>query len=85
MGKRIAHELAKHAPFTAGGAVTGIVIMVIIVFGNVPTNISHTLYYTLHPLHVLLSAMVTAAMYKKYSHGKLWAVILIGYSGSRLT
>ncbi|GAG99761.1 unnamed protein product, partial [marine sediment metagenome] len=34
------------------------------------------------PLHVLLSAMVTAAMYKKYSRGKLWAVILIGYCGS---
>jgi len=82
MGRRIAHELARHVPFTAGGAITGVILMVIIVFGNIPDNISYGLYYTLHPLHVLLSALVTSAMYKRYSSGKLWAVILVGYVGS---
>ncbi len=82
MIKRIAIELTKHAPFTASGAITGIIIMVIIVLGNVPPAISQTTFYTLHPLHVLLSALVTTAMYKKYSKGKVWAVILIGYFGS---
>ena len=81
MLRRIASEFAKHAPFTAFGAVTGIIIMVIIVFGNVPSSISQTTFYTLHPAHVVLSALVTTAMYKKYS-GKIWAAILIGYFGS---
>ena len=82
MIRRITVELAGHIPFTASGAITGIIIMVIIVFGNVPPRISQTTFYTLHPLHVLLSALVTTAMYKKYSKGKIWAAILIGYSGS---
>jgi len=82
MLRQIAHEFARHAPFTASGAVTGIAIMAIIIFGNVPSSVSHTVFYTLHPLHVVLSALVTTAMYKKNSQGKIWAAILIGYSGS---
>lgn len=82
MLRRIARELAEHTPFTALGAATGIIIMVIIVLGNVPAQISHTIFYTLHPLHVVLSALVTTAIYKKYAKGKIWAAILIGYTGS---
>ena len=82
MDRRIIKELVHHAPFTAGGAVTGIIIILIIVFGNVPSNISYAVFYTLHPLHVVLSALVTAAMYKKYSDGKIWKVLLVGYFGS---
>ena len=82
MLRRIANELRGHAPFTAFGAVTGVIIMSIIVFGNIPPKISYTTFYTLHPLHVVLSALVTTAMYKRYSNGKIWAAILIGYSGS---
>ncbi len=82
MFRRIASEFARHIPFTALGAITGIIIMVIIVFGNVPASISQTTFYTLHPLHVILSALVTTALYKKYSSGKIWATILIGYFGA---
>ncbi|MCD6300361.1 MAG: hypothetical protein J7L78_04275 [Dehalococcoidales bacterium] len=82
MIKRISTELARHAPFTSLGAITGIIIMVIIVLSNVPAQISHTAFYTLHPIHVVLSAMVTTAMYRKYSPGKLWVAILVGYTGS---
>ena len=82
MIKRISTELARHIPFTSFGAITGIIIMVIIVLSNVPTQISHTAFYTLHPIHVVLSAMVTTAMYRKYSPGKLWVAILVGYTGS---
>jgi len=82
MLKPIAHELARHIPFTASGAVTGVIIIVIIVLGNVPPKISYAAFYTLHPIHVLLSALVTTAMYKKYGNGKIWAAILIGYFGS---
>ena len=82
MLRRIANELREHAPFTIFGAVTGVIIMVIIVFGNVPSQVSQTAFYTLHPLHVILSALATTAMYRKYSNGKIWAAILVGYFGS---
>lgn len=82
MVRRIANELKSHAPFTSFGAITGIMIMAIMVLGNVPSGISHTLFYILHPVHVVLSAIVTTAMYKRHSKGKVWAVILIGYVGS---
>ena len=82
MTRRIVNELVEHAPFTAIGAVVGIIIILIMVFGNVPSQISQAIFYTLHPLHVALSAIVTTAMYRKYGNGKVWAAVLIGYTGS---
>ncbi|HEA47213.1 MAG TPA: hypothetical protein ENH97_02250 [bacterium] len=82
MLRQIANELKRHAPFTSLGAVTGIILMAIIVLGNVPSQASQTFFYILHPFHVVLSALVTTAIYKQHSKGKVWAVILIGYVGS---
>lgn len=82
MLRRIVKELRVHAPFTALGAATGIIIMVIVVFCNVPSNISHTVFYVLHPIHVILSALATTAMYMKYRKGRVWLAILIGWTGS---
>lgn len=83
MLRQIVSELKSHAPFTALGAITGISIMLLIVFTNVPSPVSQAVFYTLHPLHVVLSALTTTAMYRKYSSNrKIWAAVLIGYSGS---
>lgn len=82
MLKRIAEELKEHAPFTAFGAATGIIIIVAITRGNVPSAISNTLFYTLHPIHVLLSALTTTAMYMKYGRSRIWVAVLIGWTGS---
>ncbi len=82
MLKRIGIELTRHAPFTAAGAASGIVIMAIVVFANVLPNISELVFSVLHPAHILFSAIVTTAMYKRYSAGKLWAAVLVGYTGS---
>ena len=82
MVKRIAEELKEHIPFTALGAVTGIIIMVVIVLGNVPSHISQTAFYVSHPVHVLLSALVTTAMYIRYRKAKIWVAVLIGWTGS---
>jgi hypothetical protein len=68
---QIAKELKRHAPFTIFGATTGIAIMVIIVLGSVPAEISYDIFYVLHPLHVVLSALVTTAIYKLHTRGKL--------------
>ena len=82
MIKQIAYQLARHAPFTALGAVAGIITMVIVVFSNAPREVSNALFYTLHPLHVVLSALATAAMYRLNGKGEFWKVALIGYTGS---
>ncbi len=82
--KIIIKELREHIPFTAIGAFTGILIMA--VFYNIPFNISYNIFYILHPLHVLLSAFTTTAMYILYVNNKkrqkIWVMILIGYFGS---
>jgi hypothetical protein len=82
MIKRIVYQLIRHAPFTAFGAATGIIIMVAIIFSNTPTGLSNTLFYTLHPIHVVLSALVTTSIYTLHRKGKMWVAILIGYTGS---
>ena len=82
MLKQIAIELKEHAPFTALGAVTGLIIMVVVIFANAPSSVAQAVFYTLHPLHVILSALTTTAMFRKYGNGKIWAALLIGYSGS---
>ena len=82
MLKDIPNELKAHAPFTAFGALTGIGIMAGVVYAQVPRSASSTLFWTLHPMHVLLSALVTAAMYRLHGKGGLGTTILIGYLGS---
>lgn len=82
MLRRILHELKAHAPFTAIGAVTGIIVMAVILITDLPASVSEAVFYTLHPLHVVLSALVTTAIYMRYSRGRLWAAIIIGYLGS---
>lgn len=84
MFKTIIRELREHAPFTAFGAVTGIVIMIF--FYNITFRFSYTVFYTLHPLHVLVSAFTTASMYnlnaRHKGKKKFWMMALIGYLGS---
>ncbi len=82
MLRLIASELKEHVPFTVFGAITGIVIMVIIVLANVSSGVSQTIFYTLHPLHVVFSALATTAMYRKHGSRRVWAVLLVGYFGS---
>jgi hypothetical protein len=81
MKKNILHELKHHAPFTIFGAITGIIIMLF--FYRIPSNISYNIFYVLHPMHVILSALVTASMYKIYAKKvNPFVLILIGYVGS---
>jgi len=56
--------------------------MAVIGYGQVPRSASNAFFWTLHPIHVLLSALVTAAMYRLYGRGGLGATILVGYLGS---
>jgi hypothetical protein len=82
----IVKELRNHASFTTFGALTGIIIMLI--FYRIPSGLSYNVFYVLHPLHVVLSALVTASMYYHYKCGKLKVkcnlliLLVIGYVGS---
>jgi hypothetical protein len=84
MVRLILTELKEHSPFTILGALTGILIMLLYSSFSIPARLSYNIFYTLHPMHVLLSALVTASMYKLHSkvRSKLWLLILIGYCGS---
>jgi hypothetical protein len=82
MFQRIAGELKRHAPFTALGTLSGTAIMAMIAFGDVPSGVSHDVFYVLHPMHVVLSALATTAMYVKYRKARFWVAVLIGWTGS---
>jgi hypothetical protein len=79
--KHILVELKGHAPFTSFGALLGIFFMLL--FRNAGQTESHRLFAVFHPAHVLLSAMVTASMFKLHAAKKRFLlVLLIGYLGS---
>ena len=86
MSKQILKELKSHAPFTLFGASTGLIIMLL--SQGLSPKISHHVFYILHPIHVVLSALVTASMYElhtcRYKKGKcnLWILLMIGYVGA---
>lgn len=65
MFKQISKELKIHAPFTIFGAITGIVIIAL--FQQLPSDLSYNIFYILHPIHVVLSALVTASMYELHT------------------
>jgi len=91
MLNQISKELRIHAPFTIFGAVTGAIIIAL--FQKLPSGLSYNIFYVLHPIHVVLSALVTASMYRLHTceriSGKcimgkcnLWLLLIIGYIGS---
>ncbi len=82
----IIKELKEHAPFTALGAASGIALMFF--FSKIPRDVSYDIFYLLHPLHVLLSALVTASMYGLYKckphkiRCNIFVLLIVGYFGS---
>ncbi len=84
---KIINELKHHMPFTFLGAISGIVFM--LVFRNISREAAHEMFFVFHPLHVLLSALVTASLFKLHTcpkgEGKrcnLPILLAIGFAGS---
>ena len=77
-------ELKHHAPFTLFGALTGVGMMILL--QHIPTRIAFNIFYILHPVHVVLSALVTTSIYRMYKSGKgrfsLVSLLVIGFVGS---
>ncbi len=86
MIREIFRELRRHAPFTALGALVGIVLIVIL--RNMTPQSSHEFFYVFHPAHVLLSALATASMYHRRvcphnkRHCNIFLLLIVGYVGS---
>lgn len=80
--KTITQELRAHVPFTLLGTATALVIMAIAVYAPLQRQIFETFFWTLHPFHVFLSALVTAGMYRLHGSGRAWPTLVIGYCGS---
>lgn len=91
MKSAILKELRHHGPFTFFGALLGVVFIFCIqrvAPEFIDAERAASLFEFTHPLHVVLSALVTAAVYKNYRvrphHSKtgMLAVVLVGYFGS---
>lgn len=81
MYKTVLKELREHAPYTFLGALSGILIFALL--KNIPGSVSFKLFYTFHPLHVLLSAYITTSMYKMHKKNpNMIKVFLVGFIGS---
>lgn len=78
----ISLELKRHAPFTAFGTLTGIVIMALLVHTGVSRETSAVLFWTFHPLHVFLSALVTAGVYRRHGGTGVLPTFVVGFLGS---
>jgi hypothetical protein len=77
----IGRELKSHSPFTLFGAATGILFM--LAGQRWFQQQAQTLFSIFHPLHVVLSAMVTAALFKVHRKASSFLLILIiGIVGS---
>jgi hypothetical protein len=79
--RQVGLELKAHSPFTLFGALTGIALMLL--FRNIGYQQSYRLFYVFHPMHVVLSAMVTASLFRLHEKTKGFLIVLIvGYIGS---
>jgi hypothetical protein len=79
--KLIGSELKNHSPFTLFGAATGIVFMLI--GQKWFKEQAQTLFSVFHPLHVVLSAMVTSALFEIHRKASNFLLVLvIGVVGS---
>ncbi len=74
-------ELRNHSPFTMGGAILGMIFMFL--FHRMGHAAATVFFLVAHPAHVVLSAIVTAAMIK--TRGKIrnfFTIIVIGWLAS---
>lgn len=79
--KHVGVELKAHSPFTIFGALTGIAMMLI--FKNISHQASYRLFYIFHPVHVVVSAMVTASLFRLHEKTRNFLVVaIVGYVGA---
>ena len=78
----ILRELKAHVPFTALGTLSGVLVLGLILVAQLPRSVSAALFWTAHPVHVLLSGLVTTAMFRTHGGRGFWSTLSVGYLGS---
>jgi hypothetical protein len=56
--------------------------MVVLQVSGAPRSFSETLFWTLHPLHVFLSALVTVGLFRLHRRAGWMMSVLVGFYGS---
>jgi hypothetical protein len=79
---KIFGELEHHAPFTALGTLSGVAIMFVFSQTHAPRSFADSLFWLLHPGHVLLSAFVTSSLFRRNTVPNYLTTFIIGYIGS---
>lgn len=81
-------ELGSHLPYTIFGVVVGIIILGILTFfasileaEHLLPSSSRELFHVFHPVHILLSAIATTAMFWKHER-RFVKTLLVGLVGS---
>ncbi|MFH1854364.1 MAG: hypothetical protein ABH815_03520 [Candidatus Omnitrophota bacterium] len=81
-------ELGAHLPYSIFGVIVGIMILGIFTFFTTILNTRHLLpsaaeelFHIFHPTHILLSAIVTTAMFWKHER-RFVKTLIIGFIGS---
>ncbi len=73
--KKILKELKEHAPFTFLATIIAILLAVIIKF-SLSKNIPQEFFHIMHPLHIFVSALVSAALFYKYKKNVLMGLLV---------
>ena len=80
--KELIHELKHHGPFTA--IATLIAVFLVIILQNILTkNVSEQTFNILHPVHIIVSGIASAAIFYKYKKNVSQA-LMVGVLGSIL-
>ena len=80
----ILEELKHHMPFTLSvSLLAGVLVAIVFIFDLGIVNFTEDIFEVIHPLHVLVSAAATAAIYRKYKKSVAFAG-LIGVIGAIL-
>ncbi|MEM4699577.1 MAG: hypothetical protein QXT74_01345 [Candidatus Nezhaarchaeales archaeon] len=77
----VALELAYHAPFTALGTAIGMALVWALALHAYVGAVGEGAFHALHAVHILLSAMVTAAVYRRHGADYVKA-LAVGVAGS---
>jgi hypothetical protein len=75
-------ELWRHVPFTFFGTLTGLAVLALFAAAGLSRETAAGLFGSLHPVHVLLSALATTALYRRYARGGWPMSLLVGYAGA---
>lgn len=78
MKSEIIHELKEHSPFTLSAAFMAVIITFIGILINKNSffSLTNSLFWIFHPAHIFFSSIVSVAVFYKYRHNFLKAVII---------